>query len=834
MDAFTLEKIEFDDIRRLLGAFCATSLGKALAGALAPSDNSDEINEWLEQTSQMVRAIRDAGRLPFAGVCDITDAVGRAKPSGGASGEDFATIASALRGMAQLGEHLRSLPDDLDALAKLAAGIGDFQRQADAIDRVVAPDGSIRDDASDKLRKIRREMDSASRRIHDVMQGYVRRPDVAKLLQSTNVTVHGDRYVLAVKSENRGRVKGVVHRASNTGATVFVEPNASVELNNELACLADDERKEIQRLLGELAFLIVAKAQPILATMRTVAQVDLISAKAQYALKYDMTRPEVIPGGAMDIHQARHPLLVDQAPSSGGSQGPARQLSAVVPIDVRLGSDFDLLLITGSNTGGKTVTLKTTALMVAIAHCGMHIPARRGASIPLMRDVLIDIGDEQSLEQSLSTFGAHIKRIRYILENAAPGTLVLLDELGSGTDPDEGGAIGQAILDQLSDSGAMVMASTHLSVLKAYAYNRDRVDNASVEFDVDTLSPTYHLSIGTPGESHAISVADHLGLPGKVVAAARKYLANRGKQFRKAIQASGAARQQAEAARSQAQAAHAEALNRKDDYDARIADVQGLRKEFLTWLATLDEMKPGDQIFIPSLKRKCTLVRMETHRQVVLVEAGQMQMEIPISELMPDIGQDDLRKELDDLRKQLVRKGEEVDRETKLAHDTRRKCDAQLRELKEARSQFDKWSKQIAAAKPGQKVPINRKPGSGVLEKLDLDAGTATVKTPNRPLELTLDELFPQTGPFSAKAVAEKKKPRGKPIKRCRAGSKKARASRDSVMATKPGEKVYVVPFGKRATLIRFVPDKDIAVVQSGAFEVQIAVSDLEPVGYGQ
>jgi len=836
MDSFTLEKIEFDQIRRLLGAFCATSLGKALAFAIEPSADIETVNLRIEQTSQMVTAIRDSGKLPFAGVCDITEAVGRARPGGGAGGEDYSAIASAIRGAAQVGDHLRWLPAELDELARLARGVGDFSREADAIDRIVAPDGSVKDDASDKLRSIRRETDATARRIHDVMQDYVRRPDVAKYLQNTNVAVHGDRYVLAVKSEQRGRVRGVVHRSSNTGATIFVEPSASVELNNQLACLAEDERKEIQRLLGELAFLIVAKAERILSTMETVSQVDLISAKAQYALKYDMIRPEITSGGVLDVHRARHPLLVDQAPPGSGSRAAAAQIEAVVPIDIRLGGDFDLLVITGSNTGGKTVTLKTTALMVAMAHCGMHIPARRGAKMPLVSDVLIDIGDEQSLEQSLSTFGAHIKRIRHILANAGEGALVLLDELGSGTDPDEGGAIGQAILDQLSDSGAMVMASTHLSVLKAYAYNRDRVDNASVEFDVATLSPTYELRIGTPGESHAITVAQHLGLPGEVVKAARKYFANRGKQFRKAIKATGAARKQAEAARSEAAAAHAEALNRKDDYDARIADVQGLRQEFITWLATIDEMKPGDKVFIPSLKRKCTLVRMELHRQVVLVEAGHMQMEVPISDLMPDLGQDDLRKEIDDLRRQLLDRDEQLKREKAGVQDLRRKHNAQLAELKEARDQFDRWSKQIAAAQAGRKVPINRKPGLGVLESLDISAGRATVRIPAGSVELPLGDLFPQTGPFAGKGedVPKQRTKRGKdrPVRRRGAESKKARSSRKAVLATEPGSEVYVIPFARRARLIRFIPDKNLAVVQSGAFEVQIAVSDLEPVGY--
>ncbi|MCP4378517.1 MAG: hypothetical protein GY794_20370, partial [bacterium] len=378
--------------------------------------------------------------------------------------------------------------------------------------------------------------------------------------------------------------------------------------------------------------------------------------------------------------------------------------------------------------------------------------------------------------------------------------------------------------------------TTHLGVLKAYAYNHDRVDNASVEFDVETLSPTYHLSIGTPGESHAITVAEHLGLPTGIVEKARKYAGSRGKQFRKAIQATGAARQQAETARSEAQAAHAEALNRMDDYQEQLADVKDLRGQFLTWLATLDEMKPGDQIFIPSLKRKCTLVRMETHRQVVLVEAGQMQMEVPIAELMPDLGQGDQRKQIDELRAEVERQSETARKETEKIQAVRQQCDSRLSELSAAREQFAKWTKQIANAQAGQKIPIARKPGTAIIESLDLAGGRAVVKLPDGPAELTLEELFPQTGPFAPKP-ADAKKPRPKrgpdrPISRGRSGSKKARASREAVLATKPGAELYVVPFKKRATLIRFIPDKNLAIVQSGAFEVQIPITDLEPLGY--
>jgi len=839
MDSFTLEKIEFDAVCEILAAFCATSAGKALARRISPSKDPQTIRGWLEQTSQALCAIREGGRFPFGGVSDISGPLGRAIPGGGAGGEDFAAIASALRGAAGLKRHLEALADQLDALGELAARIGRFDREADAIERIVASDGSVMDDASDGLRQIRRQMSETGRRIHEVMHDFVRRPEISKLLQNANVTLHGDRYVLPVKAENRGRVPGVVHRASNTGATVFVEPNASVELNNRLADLADDERREIQRLLGELAFAIAERSGEIAATMRTVAQVDLVSAKAQYALKYNMVCPEVSARGPLQIHQARHPLLVDQAPPGPGlSAAAAGQLEAVVGIDIRLGSDFDLLVITGSNTGGKTVALKTTALMVVMAQCGMHLPARRGAKVPVMSDVLIDVGDEQSLEQSLSTFGAHIKRIRYILRKARPATLVLLDELGSGTDPEEGGAIGQAILDHLHDSGCLGMVTTHLSVLKAYAYNHDRVDNASVEFDVASLSPTYHLRIGTPGQSHAIDVARRLGLPKTVVSDARRHYGSRGKQFRKAIKATGQARRRAEAARDEAQVAHAEALDRREAYEAQIADVQDLRGQFLTWLATLGELKKGQEIFVPSLNRTCRLVRMEMHKQAALVEAGQMQMEIPIRELMPDLGQTDARREIDELRKQIAGQVNQAEQEAEKAREIRRRCEARRRELEQQTEQFARWAKEIAGAKVGSRVPIDREPGIGVLESLDLAAAKAVVRIPAGSMELPLDKLFPQTGPFAARAAdVSKRKSRSKhgadrPLKRRTSGSKKARAVRDAILAVQPGSQVFVVPFGKRATLIRFVVDKDLAVVQSGAFEVEIPIADLEPVGY--
>ena len=283
--------------------------------------------------------------------------------------------------------------------------MADFTREVHAIRSIIEPDGTIADSASERLAALRREIAQTSQHIHDVIYGYLRQPEVAKLLQNVTVTLHGDRYVLPVKQENRGRLEGVVHRASNTGATVFVEPAACVELNNHLADLYEDQRKEIQRLLSLLSLRISAVAEPIHLALRTLAQIDVLAAKAQYAYQFDMTCPEVTERGPLVFNQARHPLLIEQAARQEADNVPPERRHKVVPIDVRLGQDFDLLVVTGSNTGGKTVALKTVALLAIMAQCGMHIPVQRGAVMPVFRNVFIDVGDEQSLQQSLSTFG---------------------------------------------------------------------------------------------------------------------------------------------------------------------------------------------------------------------------------------------------------------------------------------------------------------------------------------------------------------------------------------------------------------------------------------------
>ena len=842
MDSFTLNKTEFDAVRRILASFCSTTPGKALARRISPSRNPEVVQRWLRQTTQMVEAVRDVGLLPFGGVTDVSGALARAKPSGGATGDDFAAIAAMLEGAANVRAYLNALPEDLDALRELAEDVGAFEGEIKAIRSIVAPDGTVLDEASQRLASIRQEIAGLAQHIHDVIYGYLRKPAVTRLLQNATVMLHGDRYVLPVKSENRGRLPGVVHRESGTGATVFVEPNESVELNNRLADLHEDERREVQRLLSQLALRISARSKEIASTLRQLAQIDLLSAKAQYAYQFEMTCPEVRERGDLQFAQARHPLLIDQTWRQEQAGVPPEKRHPVVPIDIRLGSDFDLLVITGSNTGGKTVTLKTAALLVLMAQSGMHIPAQRGARMPVFRDVFLDVGDEQSLEQSLSTFGAHIKRIRYILHKADKSSLILLDELGAGTDPDEGGAIGQAVLDELRDRGCLGMVTTHLSVLKAYAYNHDRVDNASVEFDTETLSPTYRLRIGTPGESHAITVASKLGMRRQIMGRAKRHLAGQGKQFRRAIQATNVVRRVAEEARVEAREAQLAAQSQQEIYQAKLADLHRLQEEFHTWLASLSEWKPGDEVYVPSLKKTGRLARLELHRQVAVVDADSLQVEVPLRDLMPELGQNDVREQINALRQQILdqaRQGDQAREEVRHMQEELRRSIAQQRER--AR-QFDNWLSALARLKVGDEVAIARRPGKATVVKVDLLGLRATVKTNDGEIELSIQDLFPQTGPFAprrpkpsrqARAPRAKRPPASapnRPMPRRTADSSAARKSREALLAVRPGEKVYVVPFHKRATLIRIHAEKNLAVVQSGVFEMEIPLADLEPI----
>lgn len=838
MDPFTLEKLEFGRILEILARYCRCSLGRELALRIAPSRRPETVQAWLAQTDEMVGTLREVGTPPFGGITDIRPQLERARPAGGAGPEDFAAIASTLAGCGQVRNWLASLGENRPLLHKLEERLSSFDGEIRAIQMVIDERGEVRDDASERLLNIRRQIEEAQRRIREIVYGFVRRGDVAQYLQSTNVQLHEDRYVLPVRAEHRGRLPGVVHRSSHTGATVFVEPAECVELNNRLVRLHDEQREEINRLLSQLAIRVHARYEEIVTSLHALALVDLIAAKAQYSYVFEMTAPEVAPGGPLRFFQARHPLLIEQAYQQEQAGAPPERRHPVVPIDVRLGQDFDILIITGSNTGGKTVAMKTVGLLALMVQSGMHVPVQRGSTMPVFRDVLIDVGDEQSLEQSLSTFGAHLQRIRAILRVAGRQSLVLLDELGSGTDPDEGGALGQAILDELRELGCLAMVTTHLGVLKAYAFNHERADNGSVEFDTGTLRPTYRLLIGQPGESHAIVVAEHYGLPRRLLKAARGHLPRQARQLHRAIQATLDTRRASENALSEAQAARAAAQTQQELYEARLNALQRLNEQFSEWVASLPAMQPGDEVHVRRFSKTGRLVRLQLSRQVALVDVDQMQVEVPLQELMPDLGQPQVREEIATLRRQIRENAKLSDAARAEAEKARQEYRRNLEGLRQRQRHFDAWREALGKVSVGDEVTFSAPPGRGRVTALDLPTGKISVETPRGPLDVRLADLFPETRPGPG---GRRPAPRGRtapppreredrPVVHRDPQSRTAKASREAVLATPPGEQVYVVPFRKRATLLRVDAAKDLAVVLSGAFEMQVPLADVEPV----
>ena len=856
MDEFTLNKLEFDRLRQILARFCRCSLGSAMAGRIGPSRRAETVRQWLAQTREMVEVLVAAGPPPYGGITDIHPQLARATPGAGATGTDFADIAATLEGAAAVKTWVEALDEGKVHLRGLSDRLHRFDGEVRAIQQVVDDRGEVRDTASPRLAELRGEIQAAQDQIRQIVYEFVRRRDVAQFLQSTTVQMHEDRYVLPLRAEQRGRIPGVVHRASHTGSTLFVEPAECVELNNRLVTLHDKEHAEVTRLLTELAIRVHGRLNQIVETLRTLAQLDLIAAKAQYAYQFEMTCPEITDKGSLQFFQARHPLLVEQVHQQELAGIPVSQRHAVVPIDVRLGQDFDLLVITGSNTGGKTVALKTVGLLVLMAQSGLHVPAQRGATLPVFADVLLDVGDEQSLEQSLSTFGAHLERIKHILRRADRHSLVLLDELGSGTDPDEGGAIGQAVLDELRRAGCLGMITTHLGVLKAYAYAADRVDNASVEFDTATLQPMYKLLIGQPGESHAIVVAEHLGLPRRVIAAARHHLPRQGRQLRAVLKASEAARRASETAMSEAQSAKLTAQAQQELFQAKLSELEKLTSQFSDWLGALPALKAGDEVFVRSLRKTGHLQRLQLSRQIAVVDVENLQVEVPLQELMPDLGDGGVREEVLSLRQRLSSQARQLEADRDEAARHKAELSKAVARLQARRQGFDAWRQAVAKLAVGQEVTMTALPGRGTIAAMDLAAGKVTVAVGEEKREVGLQELFPELGAFvdrSAPARTGGRPPRGerrgrqrpagdrsigeekldRPIVHRNPASRQAQESRELLLKQPPGSEVYVVPFRKRARLIRIDVEKDKAVVSAGAFEMQVSLADLAPIHEG-
>jgi len=554
IDEHTLEVLEFEEIRRTLASFAASDLGKDAARGLYPSVDLRWAAARMAETTELTKVLDRGERVPMAGLRDIRPVLSEfGKKQSVFEPAELMEIADTLAASGRLRLFLTNLePAESAHLRAMGEKLGDFEATVEEVRRCIGGDKRVKDDASDKLREIRRKITQVSENLHQRFMNLVASPALKKAIENDNYMMRHGRPVIAVKSTHRHAIRGTVLDRSNTGATLYVEPDELVELSNELEDAVFEEKKEVGRILWVLTKMVLDQQDAILDSVKTLSLVDLTYAKARFSIAYGMNPPDLTTGSSLQLRDARHPLLLQLISRQKGC-GVSQLTNEVVPIDVRLGDDFDLLLITGPNTGGKTVVLKTIGLLTAMAQSGLHIPARAGSRVSVFRQIFADIGDEQSIQQSLSTFSAHMRQVVKILERTNGGTLVLLDELGAGTDPTEGAVLATAILDRLMHKGGKVVATTHLGQLKSFAYSTPRAQNGSVQFDTETLQPTYRLMIGTPGSSNAIVIAQRPGMPKEVIGQATALLATESDGTSELITQIQATREDAEQKRSEAQ-----------------------------------------------------------------------------------------------------------------------------------------------------------------------------------------------------------------------------------------------------------------------------------------
>jgi DNA mismatch repair protein MutS2 len=545
MDAKSIALLEFPLVRERLAAATGFPPGRRLAEALLPVADPLLVEMALDETSQVRALLAEHPSAGIGGAHDIGPAIQRAARGGRLDAAQFAAIAQTIEAAARLRDVLAV--DRRPLLHELSRALHPLPALRSTLERSFDPTGELLDTASPRLGSLRRATRIAYERLRSRLEQLVHSSEMGAALQDPIVTIRNGRYVVPVRADARSKVKGIVHDASGSGQTLFVEPLVAVELGNAWREAQLAEAAEIERILDELSALVGSQAEPLRETLDALARFDLWSAKARLAEEMDAVRAETAARPEISLKGARHPGLAGR----------------VIPIDVDLGADFRALVVTGPNTGGKTVTLRTIGLLVLMHQAGLHVPADPGSRLPVLRDVFADIGDEQSVAQSLSTFSGHMRSIVRIAAAAAPAMLVLLDELGAGTDPTEGSALAQALLDHFLRSGALVAATTHYAELKVYAHTTPEARNASVEFDLETLSPTYHLRTGLPGGSQAFAIAERLGLPTAIVDDARSRLTEGQQAFEETLASIRAA-----------DLAAREALDRARAAELRAADAQ--------------------------------------------------------------------------------------------------------------------------------------------------------------------------------------------------------------------------------------------------------------------
>ncbi|MDR5708225.1 MAG: endonuclease MutS2 [Armatimonadota bacterium] len=682
MDERTLRVLEFSKIRDRLRQLVETAVGAELGVELGPATDFREVQERLGETAEARLLLRE-GELPLRGVHDLRPHLARTRIGGALAPDDLLQVLQTARTARKVKGAVLSRAERVPLLAALVRDLPTFELLEAELERAIGEDGAVLDSASPELAYIRRQLRATEQELRAKLEELLRSPRWSRMLQDPIVTVRGERYVVPVKQQYAHQFPGILHDQSSSGATAFMEPLVAVQLGNRIRALRGAEEREIQRVLNRLSERVAARAAELEQAVRILARLDLAFAKARLADELDAVLPELVPHPQLELVQARHPLLVYAQRAD-----PQRP---VVPVDVRLGMESRTLILTGPNTGGKTVTLKTIGLLQLMLQSGLFVPASPRSRMGVFPQVFADIGDEQSIEQSLSTFSSHLQAIVEILRNARPGSLVLLDEIGAGTDPAEGSALARAILETLHERQCRVVATTHYGELKAMAYERAGVENASVEFDVETLRPTYRLRLGIPGSSHAFVIAQRLGLDAAVLERARSYLRRGMAEMEAVLAGLSADQRRMEAAREEAERLRKEAEEERRRYEALRAELQAERERLLrraredaralverareeverllaelrarrtvrdaeqarTQLAELvkalqearaeelgeplETVAPGDRVRVASLRAEGTVVGV-TERDEVEVQVGRWKVRVPRSNLRAATG----------------------------------------------------------------------------------------------------------------------------------------------------------------------------------------------------
>ena len=513
MEEKSLSTLEYTKILKSLSECAKNDDAKTMAEELKPSSDFREVERALAETDAAVTMSLKFGSPEILRVEPVDGAIKRLDVGGALSAAELLNVARLLKCIRNLKRYTK---EQTGVLEEYFSELVSAKPIEDEINRAIVSEDEIADAASPALANVRRKMKNTGAKIKDSLDSMVRSGHYQKFLMDNIVTMRNNRYVVPVKAEHRSEVPGIVHDMSASGSTVFIEPSSVVNANNELHELEIKEKAEIEKVLYELSNKVAEISEQVKYNYETLILIDFIFAKAKLALDMKAVCPKLNTDGKIKIVKGRHPLI---------------DKSKIVPIDVRLGDDFDVLVVTGPNTGGKTVVLKTIGLFCIMTQAGLHIPANDESEMPVFDDIFADIGDEQSIEQSLSTFSSHMKNIVHIVENAGPNSLVLFDELGAGTDPVEGAALATAIIESIRLIGAKIVATTHYSELKLYALSTDGIENASCEFDVETLSPTYKLLIGVPGKSNAFAISKKLGLPDSIIERSKEKLSDENIKF---------------------------------------------------------------------------------------------------------------------------------------------------------------------------------------------------------------------------------------------------------------------------------------------------------------